>query len=1198
MAGPVLLAGAYIHHGDYDTGWLGTVPIFHALAHSLDPLEPAGGIDNSATGVSLNGVYDVAVFHQSGATYAVAAAYDDNAVQVLDITDPSSITPVDRIFDNSDRLLRTPTSVDIFRLSGHTYAAVGAYHDDGVQILNLTDPADIVPAGKFQDTFQHKIDRVTDVKVFNMSGHTYAAAVSDIEHAVQVLNLTNPADVRHVSHIVDTGDLYLQNPRGIDIFRISGHTYAAVASHTESGVQILNFTGLPTIDPVDGIGDTGSRTLRGSQDIDVFNMSGHTYAAVASYTENGVQILNITNPADITAAGRITDSTAPSLANSYGVEVFHISHYTYAAVASENDDAIQLLNLTGLPTITAVADIRDTPDLELNGPQKVDIFTLDGRIHAAVAGTDDDGIQILGINLHATNSPPSVWAGSNTAKHEDTLVSLSGTASDPDGDPMTYLWTHDSALPITLSNATALNTTFTAPDVARSNLVTFTLNATDHHGASSSDTMQVFIYDNFRPVVDAGPDQTVSEGSIVTLDGTGTSDPNNDPMTYLWTHNSTLPITLSNAAALDPTFTAPNVTADTTILFTLNATDHHNATSTDTMRVTVINNDPPTVRVSSNQLVNEGNSMFVSALVTDPDGDPLTYLWTHNSTLPLAFKNSTALFTAVTYPRIDADTVIHFTMTATDIHGATGSSTMKFTIINDEPHSVDLGPDRAVNEGDVVILNATLTDPDNTPLLIGWTHNGTSLGITLHNPTTLSATFTAPEVDSTTYVLVTATVTESRDNPLTVADSVLVTIRDIKPLDVDAGANQAVNEGGMVILAGTAGGTPPITYEWACNGVHASTGPISIGSPNSPSVAFTAPEVTHRDQAYTCTLTATDSAGSTGSDSLRLLVREVPDADEPVLAMIGDSTPTVVLGSAWTDPGASCVTLLDGTALSYTTSGSVDTSTTGTYHITYKCVHAGGSMTHVRTVTVIQPSHDEDPKVTIIYQRGAVKSGDPDADYSGDAKCRDREDGDISHAITTHTTYYDNGGPRATITYSCTDSGGNTATASMGAAVISGNTPPTISLTGGSIHLNVGDSWSDPGATCNDAEDGTWTIKAFKNTIDTTTAGHYLMLYSCVDSHGTEHVNGGVRHVYVTNNDLPPVLTLSSYQTTISVNGTWSMPTATCIDKEDGDISSLVTTYGSNSINVHKAGTYKMTFKCEDSADNFRDEFFEVIVTE
>ena len=58
------------------------------------------------------------------------------------------------------------------------------------------------------------------------------------------------------------------------------------------------------------------------------------------------------------------------------------------------------------------------------------------------------------------------------------------------------------------------------------------------------------------PTADAGDDQTVTEGALVTLDGTGSSDPEGETLTYEWT--APAGITLSDPTSASPTFTAPD----------------------------------------------------------------------------------------------------------------------------------------------------------------------------------------------------------------------------------------------------------------------------------------------------------------------------------------------------------------------------------------------------------------------------------------------------------------------------------------------------------------------------------------------------------------------------------------------------------------------------------------------------------------
>ena len=133
---------------------------------------------------------------------------------------------------------------------------------------------------------------------------------------------------------------------------------------------------------------------------------------------------------------------------------------------------------------------------------------------------------------------------------------------------------------------------FTAPNVSEET-IEFTLTVSDGT-ASVSDEVLVTITDspNDPPVVNAGDDQdAVVEGSTVNLDATVTDTDTEDTLTYTWTHNSTLSITLANDSVPDTTFTAPNVSEETTIEFTLtvSVSDKTIVTITDSP------NDPPVV---------------------------------------------------------------------------------------------------------------------------------------------------------------------------------------------------------------------------------------------------------------------------------------------------------------------------------------------------------------------------------------------------------------------------------------------------------------------------------------------------------------------------------------------------------------------------------------------------------------------------
>lgn len=94
---------------------------------------------------------------------------------------------------------------------------------------------------------------------------------------------------------------------------------------------------------------------------------------------------------------------------------------------------------------------------------------------------------------------------------------------------------------------------------------------------------------NRAPNAVAGSSQNVAIGAAVTLDGSGSNDPDGDTLTYAWTQTMGPAVTLSSAASASASFAAPSVTSDTLFRFDLKVTDIYGSTDTSTASVTVLN---------------------------------------------------------------------------------------------------------------------------------------------------------------------------------------------------------------------------------------------------------------------------------------------------------------------------------------------------------------------------------------------------------------------------------------------------------------------------------------------------------------------------------------------------------------------------------------------------------------------------------
>ena len=245
------------------------------------------------------------------------------------------------------------------------------------------------------------------------------------------------------------------------------------------------------------------------------------------------------------------------------------------------------------------------------------------------------------IRLNAT---PTANAGTDQTVDELTMVTLDGSGSnDPDGDPLTYTWVQLAGTPVSLNLSNPVHPTFTAPNVPRGGeTLTFQLTVSDGC-LTSDDSVNITIKDvNHPPVVDAGLDQAVQEGSPVTLDGSNSYDPDSDSLTYSWVQTAGTGVTLSDPVGTQTSFTAPLVgQAGETLTFELTVSDGL-SDGTDTVNVIVENvNHCPTADAGDDQTRDEGSQVTLNGIESsDPDGDTLTYTWTQVSGIPVTLSDA------------------------------------------------------------------------------------------------------------------------------------------------------------------------------------------------------------------------------------------------------------------------------------------------------------------------------------------------------------------------------------------------------------------------------------------------------------------------------------------------------------------------------------------------------------------------------
>jgi serpin B len=242
------------------------------------------------------------------------------------------------------------------------------------------------------------------------------------------------------------------------------------------------------------------------------------------------------------------------------------------------------------------------------------------------------------------NFDPIADAGPDQTVDEGTLVTLDGShSSDPDdGDGIaSYQWAQTSGMSVTIEDDTSAKTKFTAPKMyPDTNPLIFQLTVTDTHGATDTDLCAITIaWENNSPTADAGPDQTVDRGDLVTLDGSHSSDPDDGIASYKWTQTSGLLVTLNNDRSSQASFTVPcSIPPNEVLAFQLKVSDNDGLSSSDTVEIHV--SGKADGDLTQDGVVNVGDALIALrfALNLEP-GHPTAEELFHGDVAPLDSNN-------------------------------------------------------------------------------------------------------------------------------------------------------------------------------------------------------------------------------------------------------------------------------------------------------------------------------------------------------------------------------------------------------------------------------------------------------------------------------------------------------------------------------------------------------------------------------
>jgi protocatechuate 3,4-dioxygenase beta subunit len=374
--------------------------------------------------------------------------------------------------------------------------------------------------------------------------------------------------------------------------------------------------------------------------------------------------------------------------------------------ATDPDDDVLTYAIVSEPmhgTLTGAApSMTYTPNSNFNGP---DSFTFQAN-----DGLADSNIGTVNITVWPVNDAPIAHNQVITTE-EDTPVTITLTATDMDGDSLTYYVVTGplyGSLKGTTPNLTYTpNSEFTGSD-------NFTFEADDGILTSNNATISITITEvNYPPVAD-NQSVTTDEDTYVAINLTVT-DSDGDPVTYTV---ETLPVNGELSGIAPDLMYTPYSNFFGVDSFTFKANDGQVDSNTATVTITVnAVNDAPVANAGPDQTGTDANGDGAETLTLDGSSssdidNPISFQWTEGSMV----LGTTAI---VNY---NFPVGIHpVTLNVTDSEGASAHDEVIITVLANQVPVANAGNDKSAYVGDVVSFDGSGSyDPDGTIVSYEW----------------------------------------------------------------------------------------------------------------------------------------------------------------------------------------------------------------------------------------------------------------------------------------------------------------------------------------------------------------------------------------------------------------------------------------------------------------------------------------------
>ncbi len=539
----------------------------------------------------------------------------------------------------------------------------------------------------------------------------------------------------------------------------------------------------------------------------------------------------------------------------------------------------------------------------------------------ALTVTDDDGATAsdsVSIRVAKNVAPTVSLTASDYAINVGETVTLTADAHDSDGEVESYEWKDKANAGSFSDPATGAVVEWTAPNPTNPTTYTLEVAVTDDDGSQKRDSVEVRVS---RPSPKA-PELTGwtagsqgGDGEARTFEvkvftkGFGTLGPES----FQWSGEGTFGATTVSASGTGTVvWTPPRLENDELLRVRVTVTDSDGASASESSPEILVKgsespNSRPTVTVSASATeIDGGEDVTLDVTATDSDGTIESYTWTgspNTGSFGTMASDGDVTWTA---PVRHERTTYSLTVAVRDNEGGITDKTTRIVVTETPNHppvldllsassatstdtGYEVGPGADVGLHTYHYENGALkpgaSDPDGTVESYEWSEEQ-GRGSFRNTGTPGTARWIAPRPDEETEYVVTVTAIDDDGATASLSRTFTVVITEVnEPPTVTLEASTTTVAGSEVVRltasADDSDGTIE-SYAWSGEGTFTARGPDG----KSPRMDWTAPSA---DGDYNLTVTVTDDAGGTASDSVTVSVTGT-DNTAPTLRLSASKT--------------------------------------------------------------------------------------------------------------------------------------------------------------------------------------------------------------------------------------------------------------------------------------------------------------------